>query len=1050
MNLSRIFILRPVATTLAMVALLLSGVLAYRLLPVSALPQVDYPTIQVTTLYPGASSDVMTALVTSPLERQFGQMAGLTQMTSSSSGGSSVITLQFDLDLALDVAEQEVQAAINAASSLLPGDLPAPPVYNKVNPADTPVITLAVTSPTLPLHQVRDLIDVRVAQKLSQITGVGLVGIAGGQRPAVRIQANAAALAARGLTLADVRSAITGANVNQPKGNLDGPERSTTIDANDQLRSVEDYENLILQYQDGSVLRLRDVATAVYDAENVRQAAWVGTAEGTGAGPAIGQQHFTPAILLNIQRQPGANVVQVVDSVKAMLPSLQASLPVGIDVAIAADRTETIREAIRHVQTEMMLAIGLVVLVTFVFLRSWTATFIPSVVVPLSLVGTFGIMYLSGFSLNTLSLMALTIATGFVVDDAIVMIENIARHIEEGEPPLQASLKGAKQIGFTLVSLTLSLIAVLIPLLFMGDVIGRLFREFAVTLAVAILLSLAISLTLTPMMCARMLRPESEIKLGAFQRAAGRGMDRLIASYDRGLRWVLGRQGLTLLVAVATLVFTGLLYLMVPKGFFPQQDTGLIQAISQGPQDVSFASMVARQGMAAERIMADPDVASVTSFTGIDGTNSTLNTGRMQIALTPLNERGSSAAQIIRRLGAALEDLPDIQVFMQPVQDLTVDDRISRNQYQMTLSDPDHGVLMEWTPRLVDALSMAPELETVVSDLQPYGREAIVRIDRDAAARLGVTNAAVDDALYDAFGQRLISTIFTQSAQYRVVLEVAPQYRQDPSALMGIYVRGSGETPIPLNAFARIEHDTALLSIERLGQFPATTISFNTAQGVALSDAVEAIRAVQAELGMPASAELTFQGAAHAFQASLSSTLWLILAAVVTMYIVLGILYESYIHPVTILSTLPSAAVGALLALLLTGTDLDMIGVIGIILLIGIVKKNAIMMIDFALDAERERDLDPQQAIHEAALLRFRPILMTTLAALFAAIPLMFATGSGAELRQPLGLVMVGGLICSQVLTLFTTPVIYLFFDRNARRLQRRGRGGATVAERGA
>lgn len=1049
MNLSRIFILRPVATTLTMVALLLSGLLAYRLLPVSALPQVDYPTIQVTTLYPGASPDVMTALVTSPLERQFGRMAGLTQMTSSSSGGSSVITLQFDLDLELDVAEQEVQAAINAASNLLPGDLPAPPIYNKVNPADTPVITLAVTSPTLPLHQVRDLIDVRVAQKLSQITGVGLVGIAGGQRPAVRIQANAAALAARGLTLADIRSAINGANVNQPKGNLDGPERSTTIDANDQLRSVEDYENLILQYVDGSALRLRDVATAVYDAENLRQAAWVGTAA-LADGSTAGQPSFTPAILLNIQRQPGANVVQVVDSVKAMLPSLQASLPVGIDVAIAADRTQTIREAIRHVQTEMLLAIGLVVLVTFVFLRSWTATFIPSVVVPLSLVGTFGIMYLSGFSLNTLSLMALTIATGFVVDDAIVMIENIARHIEEGESPLQASLKGAKQIGFTLVSLTLSLIAVLIPLLFMGDVIGRLFREFAVTLAVAILLSLVISLTLTPMMCARMLRPESEMKLGGFQRAAGRSMDRMIAAYDRGLRWVLGRQGLTLLVAVATLLLTGLLYLMVPKGFFPQQDTGLIQAISQGPQDVSFGSMAARQAMAAERILADPDVASVTSFTGIDGTNSTLSTGRMQIALKPLGERSSGAAQVIRRLGAALEDLPDIQVYMQPVQDLTVDDRVSRNQYQMTLSDPDHERLMEWTPRMVDALSMTPELESVVSDLQPYGREAIVRIDRDAAARLGVTNVAVDDALYDAFGQRLISTIFTQSAQYRVVLEVAEPYRQDPSALTQIYVRGSGDAPIPLSAFVRIEHDTALLSIERLGQFPATTISFNTAPGVALSDAVEAIRAVHAQLQMPASAELTFQGAAQAFQASLSSTLWLIMAAVVTMYIVLGILYESYIHPVTILSTLPSAAVGALLALLMTGTDLDMIGVIGIILLIGIVKKNAIMMIDFALDAERERGLDPQQAVHEAALLRFRPILMTTLAALFAAIPLMLATGSGAELRQPLGLVMVGGLICSQVLTLFTTPVIYLFFDRNARRFKRRMAGGGLTAGRSA
>ena len=1022
MNLSRIFILRPVATTLAMVALLLSGILAYRLLPVSALPQVDYPTIQVSTLYPGASPDVMTALVTSPLERQLGQVSGLSQMTSSSSAGSSVITLQFNLDLPLDVAEQEVQAAINAASNLLPNDLPARPVYNKVNPADTPVVTLAITSPTLPLYQVRDLIDVRVAQKLSQISGVGLVSIAGGQRPAVRIQANAAALAARGLTLADLRSAINTANVNQPKGNLDGPERSTTIDANDQMRSVEDYENLILTHVDGSALRLRDVAVAVQDAENLRQAAWVGT---------------TPAILLNIQRQPGANVVQVVESVKAMMPTLQASLPVGVDMSIVADRTETIREAIQHVQSEMLLAIGLVVLVTFVFLRSWTATFIPSVVVPLSLVGTFGIMYLSGFSLNTLSLMALTIATGFVVDDAIVMIENIARHIEEGETPMQAALKGAKQIGFTLISLTLSLIAVLIPLLFMSDVIGRLFREFAITLAVAILLSLVISLTLTPMMCARLLRPESEIKLGRFQRAAGQTMDRLVHWYDGALKWVLGRQAFMLLVALATLALTALLYLVVPKGFFPQQDTGLIQAISQGPQDVSFSSMNERQRLAAERILQDPDVASVTSFTGIDGTNATLSTGRMQIALTPISERSDDVHAVIQRLRAALTGLPDIQVYMQPVQDLTIDDRVSRNQYQMTLSDPDHAQLLEWAPRLVDALAALPEIDEVSSDLQPNGREAIVRIDRDAAARVGVSNSQVNDALYDAFGQRLISTIFTQSAQYRVVLEVAPEYRQTPADLAHIYVRGSGDMPVPLSAIATVEHDSTLLSIERLGQFPATTISFNTAPGVALSDAVDAIREAQAELNMPASSELRFQGAARAFQASLSSTLWLILAAVVTMYIVLGILYESYIHPVTILSTLPSAAVGALLALLLTGTDLDMIGVIGIILLIGIVKKNAIMMIDFALDAERERGLAPQQAIHEAALLRFRPILMTTLAALFSAIPLMLATGSGAELRQPLGLVMVGGLICSQILTLFTTPVIYLFFDRYARRFRR-------------
>ncbi|MFW7342187.1 multidrug efflux RND transporter permease subunit [Pollutimonas sp. H1-120] len=1019
MNLSRLFILRPVATTLAMVALLISGLLAYRLLPVSALPQVDYPTIQVTTLYPGASPDVMTALVTSPLERQFGQMAGLTQMTSSSSGGSSLITLQFDLDLPLDVAEQEVQAAINAASNLLPNDLPAPPIYNKVNPADTPVISLAVTSPTLPLYQVRDLIDIRVAQKLSQISGVGLVSIAGGQRPAVRIQANPEALAAHNLTLASLRTAIVGANVNQPKGNLDGPERSTTINANDQLRSVQDYEQLIVAYENGAPLRLRDVADARQDAENIRQAAWIGT---------------TPAILLNIQRQPGANVIEVVDRVKAMLPSLKQALPVGVEISVATDRTQTIRDSIDHVQYEMILAIILVVLVTFVFLRSWTATFIPSVVVPLSLVGTFGIMYLAGFSINNLTLMALTIATGFVVDDAIVMIENIARHIEEGESALKAALKGASQIGFTLVSLTLSLIAVLIPLLFMSDVIGRLFREFAITLAVAILLSLAISLTLTPMMCARLLRPESEMKYGRFQRKAGIWMDDLIHSYDKGLQWVLAHQRATLWVALGTLLLTGLLYAVVPKGFFPQQDTGLIQAISQGPQTVSFASMAQRQQQAVDRILKDPDVQAVSSFIGIDGTNATLNTGRMQIALKPLGERSANAQAIIDRLAADLAALPDIQVFMQPVQDLTVEDRVSRTQYQMTLSDPDHGILLEWTPRLVDALREVPGLRDVVDDLQGGGLQTTLVIDRDAAARLGVSNAVIDDALYDAFGQRQISTIFTQSAQYRVVLEVASQFRRNPRALGQIYVPTTSGTPVPLSSLARIEETSSLLSIERLGQFPATTISFNLAPGMALSDAVESIRAAQAELGMPASLDLRFQGAARAFQASLSSTLWLMLAAVAAMYIVLGILYESYIHPITILSTLPSAAIGALLALLISGSDLDMIGVIGIILLIGIVKKNAIMMIDFALDAERTRGLAPRAAIHEAALLRFRPILMTTLAALFSAIPLMLATGSGSELRQPLGLVMVGGLLCSQILTLFTTPVIYLMFDRLARR----------------
>ncbi|OXR50796.1 multidrug transporter subunit MdtC [Pusillimonas sp. T2] len=1029
MNLSRQFILRPVATTLAMVALLIAGILAYRMLPVSALPEVDYPTIQVSTLYPGASPDVMTALVTSPLERQFGQMSGLTQMSSTSSGGASQITLQFGLDVPLDVAEQEVQAAINAASNLLPNDLPAPPVYNKVNPADTAVISLAITSPTLPLYQVRDLIDLRVAQKLSQISGVGLVSIAGGQRPAVRVQVDPQALSSHSLTLSSVRSAIVSANVNQPKGNLDGPERSTTINANDQLRSPEDYEALILAYENQGALRLGDVAQVVRDAENIRQAAWVGT---------------TPAILLNIQRQPGANVIQVVDRVKALLPELRQGLPAGVDVAVASDRTQTIREAVRHVQTEMVLAITLVVLVTFVFLRTWTATFIPSVVVPLSLVGTFAIMYLVGFSINNLTLMALTIATGFVVDDAIVMIENIARHLEEGLSPLQAALKGAAQIGFTLVSLTLSLVAVLIPLLFMSDVIGRLFSEFAITLAVAILLSLVISLTLTPMMCARLLRAESEADLGPLQQRLGRWIDGLIRGYDRGLVWVLSHQRTTLWVALGTLLVTVLLYVWVPKGFFPQQDTGLIQAISQGEQSISFGGMSRLQQEAARIIVEDPDVEQVTSFIGVDGTNVTLNTGRMQIALRPLAERSDNAQAIIQRLQEQLKAVSGLEVFMQPVQDLTIDDRVSRTQYQLSLSDPEPSVLYDWVPKFVDALAEQPELADVTDDLQTRGLQTTLTVDRDAAARVGVTLSAISEALYDAFGQRQISTIFTQSAQYRVVLEVSPQYRQDPSALDHIYVQTTSGGTVPLTGLVKVSQVDSLLSVGRLDQFPAVTVSFNLPEGVALSDAVAAIERTYQSIGVPASTELRFQGAARAFEASLSSTLWLMLAAVVAMYIVLGILYESYIHPITILSTLPSATVGALLALLLTGKALDMIGVIGIILLIGIVKKNAIMMIDFALEAERGRGLSPVEAIREAALLRFRPILMTTLAALFSAIPLMLATGAGSELRQPLGLVMVGGLICSQLLTLFTTPVIYLMFDRLARRWRGAAQNAAT------
>ncbi|MBA1202710.1 MdtB/MuxB family multidrug efflux RND transporter permease subunit [Pseudomonas capeferrum] len=1023
MNLSRLFILRPVATTLSMLAIVLAGLIAYRLLPVSALPQVDYPTIRVMTLYPGASPQVMTSAVTAPLERQFGQMPGLTQMASTSSGGASVLTLRFSLDINMDVAEQQVQAAINAASNLLPSDLPAPPVYNKVNPADTPVLTLAISSKTMPLPKLNDLVDTRVAQKLAQISGVGMVSIAGGQRQAVRIKVNVEALAAAGLNLEDVRTLIGASNVNQPKGNFDGPTRVSMLDANDQLRTPEEYANLILTYNEGAPLRLRDVAEIVDGAENERLAAWA---------------NENQAVLLNIQRQPGANVIEVVDRIKQMLPSITDNLPAGLDVMVLTDRTQTIRAAVKDVQYELLIAIVLVVMVTFVFLRRFSATLIPSIAVPLSLIGTFGVMYLAGFSINNLTLMALTIATGFVVDDAIVMLENISRHIEEGETPMQAALKGARQIGFTLVSLTLSLIAVLIPLLFMADVVGRLFREFAVTLAVAILISLVVSLTLTPMMCARLLKREpKEEEQGRFYRASGAWIDWLIKHYGRGLQWVLRHQPLTLLVAVASLALTVVLYMVVPKGFFPVQDTGVIQGISEAPQTTSFTAMSERQQALSKVILQDPAVQSLSSYIGVDGDNATLNSGRLLINLKAHGERDVTAGEVISRLQPQVDRLVGIRLFMQPVQDLSIEDRVSRTQYQFSLSSPDADLLAQWSGKLSEALHKRSELSDVASDLQDKGLQVYLVIDRDAASRLGINVSQITNALYDAFGQRQISTIYTQASQYRVVLQAQAAANLGPQALEQIHVKSSDGGQVRLSALAGIEQRPTQLAISHIGQFPAVMMSFNLAPGVALGQAVEVIEQVQQEIGMPIGVQTRFQGAAEAFQASLSSTLLLILAAVVTMYIVLGVLYESYIHPITILSTLPSAAVGALLALLVSGNDLGMIAIIGIILLIGIVKKNAIMMIDFALEAERNQGMDPQAAIYQAALLRFRPILMTTLAALFGAVPLMLATGSGAELRQPLGLVMVGGLLVSQVLTLFTTPVIYLYFDRLARRFRK-------------
>jgi multidrug efflux pump len=1068
---SRPFILRPVATSLLMAAIMLVGIVAYTQLPVSALPQVDYPTIQIVTFYPGASPEVMATTVTAPLERQCGQLQGLSQMTSTSSAGNSVIVLQFDLNLDIDIAEEEVQSAINAAQSFLPANLPAPPIYSKTNPADAPILTLAVTSDTTPLPQVEDLVDTRLAPKISQVKDVGLVSISGGQKPAVRIQANPTALSSYGIDIENLRSAVSSASVNAAKGNFDGPHQDYQIDSNDQLVTSQDYKKVVIAYRDGAPVMLTDVAKVVDGVENTTQAAWM---------------NLTPAIILNVQRQPGGNTITVVNSIKRLLPQLEATLPKGVKVTTLTDLTTPIQASIRDVEFELLLTVALVILVIFLFLRSLYATIIPSVAVPLSLVGTLGAMYLLGYSLDNLSLMALTISTGFVVDDAIVMVENISRYLEEGDPPMQAALKGAEQIGFTIVSLTVSLVAVLIPLLFMGDVVGRLFREFAVTLAVTIFISAVVSLTLTPMMASRILKHNPEAQQGRLYRASERAFESMIAFYGRTLKFVLRYQTITLLVAVATLALTIFLYNIIPKGFFPVQDTGVIQGISQAPQTIGSKGMAEKQQQLAKVILEDPAVESLSSFIGADGTNTTTNSGRMSINLKPLDQRDLSAADVIRRLEPNLEKVEGIQLFMQPVQNITVDDRVSRTQYQYTLEDPDQNELNLWTNRFVAKLKKLPALEDVATDQQPGGLAVSLVIDRVTASRLGIAPTTIDNTLYDAFGQRQINTMYTQLNQYHVILEAQPQFQLDPDKLNHIFIQanaasgttgagastssGNGSTsagsnaltattlytpstsalapparvltaglpssassaisrPIPLSAFSHFETTTEPLSITHQGQFPSITVSFNLAPNASLGTAISTIDQLQKEMNMPASVQADFEGTAASFRNSLSNEPLLILAALVTVYIVLGVLYESFIHPITILSTLPSAGVGAFLALLLFHQDLSIVAIIGIVLLIGIVKKNGIMMVDFALDAERHQGKNSTDAIYDACLIRFRPIMMTTMAALLGGIPLAFGTGIGSELRRPLGITIVGGLIVSQVLTLYTTPVIYIFFD---------------------